>query len=100
MTPEQFANVKLREEWRREKNMIVLQLWSDEHRRTPIDVFVYEPFNFDKELAQAAQYPIEEQMAPVVSRKTLIKLKRAAGRSQDLADIEKLEKLAKLRKKR
>lgn len=100
VTPEQFADAKLREEWRREKNMIVLQLWSDEHRRTPIDVFVYEPFDFARELARAEQYPVEDQVAPIVSRKTLIKLKKAAGRSQDLADIEKLEEFDTLRKKR
>lgn len=99
VTPEQFANPALREEWRREKNMIVLQLWSDEHRRTPIDVFVYEPFDFAQELLRAEQQPMGDQTAPIVSRETLIKLKRAAGRSQDLADVEKLEKLDTLRKK-
>src|SRR4051812_13422332 len=31
VTPDQFADAALREEWRREKNMIVLQLWSDQH---------------------------------------------------------------------
>lgn len=100
VTPEQFADAKLREEWRREKNMIVLQLWSDEHKRTPIDVFVYEPFDFAKEYNRAEQLSVEDQMAPIVSRETLIKLKKAAGRAQDLADIEKLEKIDTLRKKR
>jgi hypothetical protein len=100
VTPEQFSNAELREEWRREKNMIVLQLWSDAHKRTPIDVFVYEPFDFAKELARAVRQPVAgEQMAPIVSRDTLIELKRAAGRAQDLADIEKLEKVDTLRKK-
>ena len=33
--------------------MIVLKLWSDEHRRTPIDIFVYEPFPFEQELARS-----------------------------------------------
>ena len=37
---------KLRDEWRREKGMIVLKLWSDSHRRTPLDIFIYEPFDF------------------------------------------------------
>ena len=53
VTVEDFANPKLRESWRKEKDMIVLKLWSDVHPRTPIDVFVYEPFNFKKELARA-----------------------------------------------
>jgi hypothetical protein len=37
-TPEEFADAGQRESWRREKTMIVLKLWSDEHRRTPVDV--------------------------------------------------------------
>ena len=49
ITPEQFADANLRETWRREKNMIVLKLWSDVHRHTPVDVFVYEPFEFAQE---------------------------------------------------
>ena len=44
--PEDFADQTIRERWRVEKNMIVLKLWSDEHQRTPVDIFVYEPFEF------------------------------------------------------
>ena len=100
VTPEQFADPKLRESWRREKNMIVLQLWSDLHRRTPVDVFVYEPFDFTKELKRALRVPLfGNEQATIVSYKTLLKLKKSAGRSQDLADIEKLHKLDSHRKK-
>ena len=53
VTPEQFADASNREVWRNEKNMTVLRLWSDLHRRTPVDVFVYEPFDFAKEFATA-----------------------------------------------
>jgi len=34
--PEEFADAEIREDWRRSKQMIVLKLWSDEHRRTPV----------------------------------------------------------------
>ena len=51
--PQDFANPATREEWRRSKGMITMKLWSDEHQRTPIDIFVYEPFNFAKEFATA-----------------------------------------------
>lgn len=34
VTPEQFMDPALREEWRRDKNMVVLQLWSDAHHRS------------------------------------------------------------------
>jgi predicted nucleotidyltransferase len=100
VTPEQFADPKLREEWRREKNMVVLQLWSDVHRRTPIDVFVYEPFDFEREFARAKREMVVSQiLAPIVSYDTLLDLKRSAGRSQDLTDIEKLRKLDRHRKR-
>jgi hypothetical protein len=100
VTPEQFADPALRDQWRREKNMVVLQLWSDAHRRTPIDIFVYEPFDFAKELARALRLPVfGREIAPIVSYAALLKLKKAAGRSQDLTDIEKLRKLAPYRKK-
>jgi hypothetical protein len=99
VTPEQFADASLREQWRRDKGMVVLQLWSDEHRRTPIDVFVYEPFDFRKEWERACWLPVfGDQRAPVVSYEALIQMKRFAGRAQDLADLEKLQKLNDHRK--
>jgi hypothetical protein len=94
VTPEQFADPALREQWRRDKNMTVLPLWSDEHRRTPIDIFVYEPFDFAGEQARALRLPLAaDAVAPIVGLESLLALKRAAGRLQDLTDIEKLTKL-------
>ena len=51
--PEDFANQEMRENWRRSKGMITLKLWSDEHQRTPVDIFVYEPFDFTKEIRRS-----------------------------------------------
>lgn len=94
VTPEEFAEADLREEWRREKNMIVLKLWSDSHRRTPVDIFVYEPFPFAHEFASAKIETVFEKVAaPVVSYETLLLMKAAAGRPRDLLDIEALRKL-------
>src|ERR1035437_3872790 len=94
VTVEEFANAKLRESWRKEKNMIVLKLWSDVHPRTPIDVFVYEPFDFKKEFARAKWEPVAGKIrAPIVACKTLLTMKKAAGRDKDLLDIKALKKL-------
>ncbi len=91
--PEAFADAATRERWRTEKNMIVLKLWSDEHRRTPIDIFIYEPFDFAAEFAQAERLEVcPGVLAPVVTLETLLKMKRAAGRPQDLTDIEELQR--------
>ena len=91
--PEAFADAATRERWRREKNMIVLKLWSDEHRRTPVDVFVYEPFSFEVELPRASRVEFAPGLlVPVVALDALLEMKRVAGRPQDLTDITELER--------
>ena len=78
--------------------MTVLRLWSDLHRRTPLDVFVYEPFDFAEEYAAAKWEQIAAHLkAPVVRWETLIAMKRLAARPQDLADVAELEQIRKLK---
>jgi len=92
--PEDFANPETREDWRRSKGMITLKLWSDPHQRTPVDIFVYEPFDFAKEYATATTLEVSPGVAePLVSLETLLKMKHNAGRAQDLIDIEELQRL-------
>lgn len=92
--PEQFADADTRARWVRDRNMQVFQLWSDAHRETPIDVFVTEPFDFDAEYDRAPRRRFGETLdIPIVSRDTLIRMKQAAGRVQDLADIDNLRLL-------
>lgn len=93
VTPEQVADAQNRETWLRDKGMLVLKMWSDEHRRTPIDVFVHEPFDLDEELKRAPIVEWSESISiPVVSLESLLRMKKEAGRPQDLADIAELEK--------
>jgi hypothetical protein len=91
VTAEQFADRTTREGWIRDKNMQVLQFWSDRHREMSIDVFVHEPFQFDEEYAKALIKPLYGTIeVRFVSIPTLIKMKEAAGREQDRIDIEHL----------
>ena len=91
VTAEQFADPATREGWIRDKNMQVLQLWSDQHRETSIDIFVHEPFPFDEEYAKALIKPLYGTIeVRFVSIPTLITMKEAAGREQDKIDIEHL----------
>jgi hypothetical protein len=93
-TPEDFANPEMREDWRRNKGMITLKLWSDDHQRTPVDIFVYEPFDFSKEYRTATTLEVSPGVtARVISLETLLKMKRGAGRAQDLIDIEELQRI-------
>lgn len=91
ITAVQFMDAALRESWIRDKGMEVLQFWSDDHRETPVDVFVSEPFAFDEEYERALVKPLYGAI-PVrfVSIPTLIRMKEAAGRTQDRIDIEHL----------
>jgi predicted nucleotidyltransferase len=92
ITGPQFADSELRESWRRDKQMLVLQFWADE--KPGVDVFVYEPFDFEKEYGAAA---LEEMGNGVVARfvsvEALLVMKREAGRHKDLADMDALLKI-------
>lgn len=94
ISPAQFANAELRQSWVREKNMNVLQLWSDNHPETPVDLFVSEPFPFDDEYERAFVKPLYGSIdVHFVSISTLIRMKEEAGREQDRIDIEHLRSI-------
>ena len=94
---EDFADAAKREAWRVEKGMIVLKLWSDDHRRTPVDVFVYEPFDFCKEFEEACLSELQPGIfARIVSLEALIEMKLVANRPHDLMDIEELRRVERL----
>ena len=91
---ETFADPKSRETWRSERFMIAMKLWSEDHRRTSIDLFIYEPFDFQREASHAVTFEISPGvLAPVISFETLIEMKLSAGRPHDLLDIEELQRL-------
>lgn len=94
ISPEQFADPLLREKWQREKHMLVLKFWSDAHFRTPVDVFVYEPFDFGTEGESAARFELAPGLSvPFLRLSTLLEMKSEAGREQDLADVANLRKI-------
>ena len=94
VSAEDFATPETRDQWRKEKNMIVLKLWSDIHRRTPIDIFVYEPFEFATEIQRLIRMELSPEIsAPIVSLETLLMMKREADRPQDLIDIQELQRI-------
>jgi predicted nucleotidyltransferase len=97
ITAEQFADEETREEWRREKGMLVLKMWSDIHRETPLDIFVYVPFDFDAEYDRAL-VELGGIPARFASIETLIAMKEIVNRTQDRLDIEKLQKIAEIRR--
>ena len=94
VTADQFADTNLRETRKHDKGMRVLTFWSDRHRETPLDVFVEEPFDFSREYASAdTQELLPGLKVRIVNLSTLLAMKRIAGRSQDMADIDELNLL-------
>ena len=94
VTAEGFANQQQRERWIEDKGMTVLNCRSEQHRDTPLAVFVTEPVDFSEEYRLA----MVEEIAPgalvrILRLESLVRLKREAGRPQDLADIAELRLL-------
>ncbi len=94
VTAEGFADPEQRARWTEAKGMTVLNFHSEKHFGTPVDVFVTEPFDFDEEYRLA----MVEDIAPgapvhILRLETLLRLKREAGRPQDLADVAELSLL-------
>lgn len=76
----------------REKHMQVLRFHSDRHPLTPVDFFVTSPFPFEEEYERAVVRDVAGVGGVrIVRLDTLIAMKRAAGRPQDLADVAALE---------
>ncbi|MDD5200358.1 MAG: hypothetical protein PHC88_11220 [Terrimicrobiaceae bacterium] len=98
ITAKEFSDPSLREQWRTDKHMLVLKMWSDLHRETPLDIFIYEPFDFDREYEQALIAP-ESDVPPArfAAIPALIEMKRIASRDRDRIDIAKLREIERLR---
>jgi len=91
---EDFADAEIREGWIGDKGLTVLSLFSDRHPFTEVDLFVADPLGFDEAYQQRATLAISPGVeAAFVGIDDLILMKKAAGRPQDLSDLEQLEKL-------
>lgn len=96
VTAAQFADTATRQRWIDEKNMKVLNFYSDQHRDTTVDVFVYEPFEFETEYSSALQGELLPDLKTrFVSIPALIRMKEVANRARDLDDIEHLRLIQK-----
>lgn len=91
ITAAEFADPSKRAEWIEEKGMKVLNFFSDQHKETMLDVFITEPFDFALEYEAALKENTSEGTPiRVLQLPALLKMKREAGRLQDLADIDRL----------
>jgi len=89
-----FADPIIRSAWRQERGMQVFSLWDTTGKRPTIDIFTDCPVPFEELWRDAINVEVADGIpARVASVDHLIRLKRVAGRPQDLADIRRLEDL-------
>jgi hypothetical protein len=82
-----------RQAWKRDKNMQIFSFVDPAKPMSLVDVFLEEPLPFPEISAGIVRMTAKGTTIPVVSVEHLKRLKRLAGRPQDLADIEAIESL-------
>jgi hypothetical protein len=97
---EDFLKPENRERWKREKGMEVFSFIDPAQPMTLIDVFIEEKLPFKEVERDLVHVKAKGITIPVVSLTHLKRLKKAAGRPQDLADIEAIEALERSEKKK
>ncbi len=85
----------IRDGWKREKGMEVFSFVDPKQPMSLIDVFIEEKIPFQEVMQELVQMEAKGISIPVVSLRHLKRLKQAAGRPQDLADIEAIEAMEK-----
>lgn len=95
---EDFADQKKRNDWIKNKNMIVFCFYHKNDLMNVIDVFVKHPLPFEGMYKRRTVIKIDEVSVSVIGIKDLIKLKEKANRLQDQSDILLLRKVLKVQK--
>jgi hypothetical protein len=85
-----FANQATRETWARDRGMIVFSLYSEKNP-VVVDVFARAPIDFEGLWTRSEVRSLEGGSVRVASLDDLIRIKRSAGRPQDLVDVTELE---------
>lgn len=90
-----FADPETRRLWIETKNLQVFSLWHSELPGFEVDLFVEEPFEFERAWTRRVNVELAGTTATVVGLGDLLMLKRAAGRARDLEDVAVLEAIAR-----
>jgi len=83
---EDFLKIEKRDEWVKEKDMMVFSLFDPKDPFFLLDVFVEMPFDFEQVYKERRKMKAEKISISVIPLQALIEMKEKANRPQDLAD--------------
>lgn len=86
-----FVDPAIRRQWVVDKGMRVFAMWDPANPMREVDLFAEHPVDFEGLWERSEVIELSQTVVRVASIPDLIRLKRLAGRPQDLADIEALE---------
>jgi hypothetical protein len=87
----EFADPAKRQQWIDEKNMRVFTMIDRSNPLRQVDLFVESPIDFSELYDRADRVRLSTTSVTIASIPDLVRMKRIAGRPQDLADIDALE---------
>ena len=88
--PLSLADPERRHDWQTSRGMQVFSFWDTTNTRPTVDVMLAPVVSFDDLWTDAARVMIGGIDVRIASIPHLIWMKEAAGRTQDLADVERL----------
>ena len=88
-----FADKEKRNEWIATKNMKAFNLVNEKWALSEIDIIIDAPVAYSNARKRARKITVQGVSIPVISIDDLIKMKQAAGRELDKADIQYLKKV-------
>jgi hypothetical protein len=95
--PMTFADETIRTNWIEERNLQVFSLRDERNPLLTVDLFARDPIPFEELWTRADLVLLGGQQVHVASIADLIAMKRKAGRTQDLLDIEQLQSIERTR---
>ena len=90
---EDFTEKEKRENWIKEKGMMVFSLFDPQNPFFLLDVFVTEPFDFNEVFEARKEMKSGNVKIPVISIGHLVEMKEKTGRPQDVSDVFYLKKI-------
>ena len=92
-----FADEAIRNDWMEHRNLQVFTMRDPHNPMLTVDLFAKPPLPFHELWTDAETLPLGGRPIRIAPLHHLITMKRAAGRPQDLLDLEHLEAIARNR---